>query len=97
MSNTEYIEYFKALVRVVETYGGAYGQEPGQIRAQLLAQMVAEANLTNHDTQQLKKAEEICQEEYLLCMLLCRADSLRYQQLKNNLANDMTKGTDNLS
>jgi hypothetical protein len=47
MSNSEYIEYFKALVGVVETYGGTYGQEPGLIRAQLLAQGVAEVNLSN--------------------------------------------------
>ena len=29
MTNTEYVEHFKALVGVVETYGGAYGHEPG--------------------------------------------------------------------
>ena len=29
MTNTEYVEHFKALVGVVETYGGAYGCEPG--------------------------------------------------------------------
>ena len=26
VTNTEYVEHFKALVGVVETYGGAYGQ-----------------------------------------------------------------------
>ncbi len=64
-------------------------------QGKLLAQGVAEANLANPDPQQLKKVEEIIREDYLSCMLLRGADSLRYQQLKNNLANDMAKGTDN--
>jgi hypothetical protein len=29
VTNTEYVEHFKALVGVVETYGGAYGRKPG--------------------------------------------------------------------
>ena len=41
------------------------------------------------------KAEEVCRECYLSCMLLCRADNGRYFQLKVDLSNDMTKGTDN--
>jgi hypothetical protein len=47
MSNTEKVEYFNALVGVVEIYRGLYGQETGLIRAQLLVQGVAEANLPN--------------------------------------------------
>jgi hypothetical protein len=77
MTNTDYIEYFKALVGVVETYGGVYGQELGLIRAQLLAQGVAEVNLNSPDPAELKKAEEVCQEEYLSCMLLQGLDSSR--------------------
>jgi hypothetical protein len=37
---TEYVEHFKALVGVVETYSGTYGNEPGLIKAQLLEQGV---------------------------------------------------------
>jgi hypothetical protein len=33
---TEYVEHFKALVGVVETYGGTYGNELGLIKARLL-------------------------------------------------------------
>jgi hypothetical protein len=36
----EYVEHFKALVGVVKTYGGAYGNEPGLMKAQLLEQGV---------------------------------------------------------
>ncbi len=32
----EYMGHFKALVGVVETYGGTYGNEPRLIKAQLL-------------------------------------------------------------
>ena len=41
------------------------------------------------------KAEEVCHECYLSCMLLRGADNGRYFQLKVDLLNDMTKGTDN--
>jgi hypothetical protein len=64
MSNMEYVEYFKALVGVVETYGGTYRQEPGLIRAQLMVQGVAEASLADSNPQQMKKAEKIFQEKY---------------------------------
>jgi hypothetical protein len=33
VTTTEYVEHFKALVGVVETYGGAYGNKPGLITA----------------------------------------------------------------
>jgi hypothetical protein len=32
---TEYVEHFKALVSVIKTYGGTYGNKPGLIKAQL--------------------------------------------------------------
>ena len=41
------------------------------------------------------KAKEVCRECYLSCMLLRGADNGRYFQLKVDLLNDMTKGTDN--
>jgi hypothetical protein len=41
------------------------------------------------------KAEEVCSECYLSCVLLRGADNSRYFQLKVDLSNDMTKGTDN--
>jgi hypothetical protein len=58
-------------------------------------QGVAEANLDSPDSAELKKAEKVCQEEYLSCMLLRGSYNTQFQQLKNDLANDMTKGMDN--
>ncbi len=97
MSNMEYIQFFTALVGVVETYGGAYGREPGLVRA-CLAEMKrsdASVDVDDPDKAQLKAAYDICREEYLACMLLRGACRARYGQLKNDLANDMMKGTDN--
>ena len=36
MTASDYLEFFKALVGVVETYGGAFRNEPGLIRAELI-------------------------------------------------------------
>ncbi len=36
-TTTKYVEHFKALVGVVDTYGSAYGNKPGLIKAQLTA------------------------------------------------------------
>ena len=95
MTNTEYVEHFKALVCVVETYGGAYGQEPGLVATELVAQGVRPEDIDSADRVAIIKAEEVCRECYLSCMLLCGADNGRYFQLKVDLSNDMTKGTDN--
>jgi hypothetical protein len=40
VTNTEYVEHFKALVGVVKMYGGAYGREPGFVATELVAQGV---------------------------------------------------------
>ncbi len=91
MSMKEYIKNFKALVSVVETYGGAYGCEPGQLRAQLIKQGESTSDLDAPDLTELKKAEEICHEQYLSCMLLQGADQSSYSKLKDDLSNEMTK------
>ncbi len=94
-TNTEYVEHFKALVGVVEMYGGAYGHGPGLVVTELVAQGMKPRNVDITGPTDDKKAEEVCRECYLLCMLLCGADNSRYHQLKVGLSNDMTKGTDN--
>ena len=35
MTNTEYVEHFKALVGVVKMYGDVYDREPGQVARSL--------------------------------------------------------------
>ncbi len=95
LSTMEYIKNFKALVGIVETYGGAYGCKPGLLRAQLIKQGVAIGDLNAPDPTEMKKAEEICCKQYLSCMLLCGADQSRFLKLKDDLSNDMKKGVDN--
>ena len=89
VSTTEYVEHFKALIGIVETYDGAYGNEPGLVRARLIEQGVAEGDLDAPDADKLKTAKAVCCKEYLSCMILGGADNSRYYQLKTDLANDM--------
>ena len=95
MTNTEYVEHFKALVGVIKTYGGEYGQEPGLVVAELIAQGMKPEDVDAAGRMEIIKAEEVCRECYLSCMLLRGADNGRYFQLKVDLSNDMTKGADN--
>ncbi len=95
MTASDYIEFFKALVGVVETYGGAFGNEPGLIRAELIKRGVTGTNLLTPDSVILKAVTTTCREQYLSAMVLQGSDNSRYYQLKTDLANNMTKGTDN--
>ena len=88
------MEHFKALVGVVETYGGA-DREPVLVVAELIAQGMKPEDVNTADRAVIIKAEEVCHECYLSCMLLRGTDNSRYFQLKVDLSNDMTKGTDN--
>ena len=72
---TEYVEFFRALVGVVETYGGAYGNKPGLGRAQLLEQGVAEADLDAPDPKEHTTALAVCREAYP-CGDLITADTI---------------------
>jgi hypothetical protein len=65
------------------------------VRAQLLKQGVAEEDLDAPDPNERTTALAVCREAYLSCMILRGSDNSRYYQLKTDLANDMTKGTDN--
>jgi hypothetical protein len=69
MLTMEYIKNFKALVGVLETYGGAYGCKPGLLRTQLFKQGVSASDLDTPDLTESKKAEKIFHKQYLLCML----------------------------
>jgi hypothetical protein len=59
----EYVEHFKALMGIVETYGGAYGNEPGLIKAQLTTEGVVGADLNSPNPTKLNKALEVCCKE----------------------------------
>jgi hypothetical protein len=96
VTNTEYVEHFKALVGVVETYGGAYGREPGLVATELIAQGVRPQDVDLADRAAIIKTKEVCREcYYLSCMLLRGTDNSRYFQLKVDMSNDTTKGADN--
>jgi hypothetical protein len=89
------VEHFKALVGVVETYGGTYGNEPGLIKIQLLEQKVLVADVDMLDAEKLEKALAVCHNSHPMCMILQGSDNSRFYQLKTDLANGTTKGLDN--
>jgi hypothetical protein len=95
MTNTEYVEHFKALIGIVEMYRGAYSPKPGLVAAQFVAQGVSYKDIDTADQEEIVKAKAVCRECYLSCMILCGADNSCYFQLKVDLSYDMTKGTDN--
>jgi hypothetical protein len=95
VTNTEFVEHFKALIGLVETYGGAYGCKPGLVATQLVTQGVSPQDVDTADQEEVVKAEAICCECYLSCMLLCGTDNGWYFELKVNLLNNMTMGTNN--
>jgi hypothetical protein len=64
VTNTEYVEHFKALVGVVKSYGGVYGREPGLVATELVAQGMR-PEVDSADRAAIIKAEEVCRECYL--------------------------------
>jgi hypothetical protein len=95
MTNTEYLEHFKALIGIVEMYGGAYGCKPGLVATQLITHGVSPQDVDTADQDKIVKAEVVCYKCYLSCMLLRGADNGWYFQFKVDLSNDITKGTHN--
>jgi hypothetical protein len=49
VTNTEYVEHFKALIGDVETYRGAYDHELGLVVVQLVAQGVSYKDIDTAD------------------------------------------------
>jgi hypothetical protein len=93
MSNADYYDEFMAIVKGVESYGGEWGQEPGLIRAKLEAAGAADPdNLTDDE---LEAAKLAARDDFLAMMLLSGANNNRYWKLREDLANDYTKGRDN--
>jgi hypothetical protein len=58
VTNTEYVEHFKALIDIVKKYGGAYGRETGLVAAQLAAQGVSYKDINTADQRRLSKPKQ---------------------------------------
>jgi hypothetical protein len=63
--------------------------------AKLVAQGMKPEDVDTADRAAIIKAEEVCRECYLSCMLLRGTNNSQYFQLKVDLSNNMTKVTDN--
>jgi hypothetical protein len=92
---TKYVEYFRVLVGVMETYEGMCRYEPGLIKAQLTTQGVTGTDLDSPNPIKLRKALAVCRKEYLSCIILQGLDNIRFYQLKTDLANSMVMRQDN--
>jgi hypothetical protein len=57
-TNTEYVEHFKALVGVVETYGGAFGCEPGLVATELVAQGMKPKDVDTADCTEISREQK---------------------------------------
>ncbi len=54
-----FVEHFKALVGVVETYGGAYGRKTGLVVTELVPQGVKPQDVNTAGPAEVKKAEAV--------------------------------------
>ena len=59
VTNTKYVEHFKALVGVVKTYRGVHGQEPGLVATQLVVQGVKPKDIDTTSQEIIKKAKKV--------------------------------------
>ena len=60
-TNTNYIQFFKALMGLVVMYSGLYGKEPGLIKANLIERGINENNVTPAEI------EAACRKEMCAC------------------------------
>jgi hypothetical protein len=65
------------------------------VTTQLVAEGVKPEDINTASKDKIKKVKKVCRKCYLLFMILCRANSSRYFQLKNDLSINTTKGADN--
>ena len=95
----KYYEEFKALVTVVETYGGTF-LEPDVLEKQLLdtgvlADMTNNLSIIENSNQgETKATTKITQEKILALMLLKGANWHQFSEVCNSLYNQFTQGVD---
>ena len=95
VSNYTQHENFRALVEVVEIYGGAYGKEPGLIKEELKALIVNYIDAADNDTIAIE--EDVVYNLIMVLMILSGANNGIYVVLKYDLSNHYTMGTINYS
>ena len=98
----KYHEEFKALVAVVETYGGTF-VEPGVVGKELmLASVALKQDMNGNDLTivesasklEVESATKIVQEKILALMLVNGANYKQYTEVHHQLANQFTQGVD---
>ena len=94
-SNVDYMEAFKAHLKVSKSHNVSVGYHPVLATISLQWKIYITSGAANKD-QNIEsniKAKEIC----LTCMFIIRADNLRYKQLNIELKNNCIMGIDRYS
>ena len=94
LSNTEYLDKFKALYEVIEHFGGIIGQDPMLIRDEARRAGAAHhATLNENDTEYITNTVP-ARERFLAYAFIQGADKSRFGDLLLELENQHTCGTD---
>jgi hypothetical protein len=95
MTSSQFLEWFKSMVAVIEQYGGSVGKHPKMDRQELVDSTNAPYNpITVYSAISIKAAEKAAKERVLSCMFLNRADKTKYGEMVTDLHNDYVKGND---
>ena len=94
----EYLKQFKALIATVESHGGSFGDEPGLILLELEgANVGATGGKTLWDSatpHEMKAAKALSRAKIIATMFLSGASFKQHQEMKDDLANEWTLGSD---
>ena len=84
MSNTEYLDQFKACVDFIEAYGGTPGSHPGITKDELAEMPGVDMSTypSGVTSDQAKEAKKTALERYLTCLFIIGACYVRYRATK---------------
>ena len=89
MSNTEYLDQFKACVDVIEAYGGTPGSHPGIMKDVL--DEITGVDMYTHSSgiksDHPKAARKTSRERYLACIFISGEFIVRYSTMKRDSHN----------
>ena len=96
ISNTRYLDQFKAYINVIEAYVGTPGAHPGLTKV-VLAEMLG-VDISTYPSgvisDQAKAARKTAREQYLACIFISGACNVRYGSTKRYLHNEYLKDKD---
>ena len=98
MSNDDYYDRFKGMVRVIRKFSGdqAIGFLPVQAEKELAAMATTQSfSVTSATDEQKEEAIEVACNKFLACIMLAGANQKKYASLKASLSNSFAMKVDN--